>query len=162
MSVNKFLVVLIAVLGVVSTANAASKNRELSVDGNYIATDGNSASLLNVSFAQFVTPQFAVVTALTTQRNFVYTATTIGVGGKYFFMDGFKGDLVPFAGIGIGLRLSDTATESNRGSTQYDFNGGVAYFLSDSTTLDAKLRLLTFNDSSPVVTLITVGFSQRF
>ncbi len=158
MSVNKFLVVLIAALGIASTANATSKSRELSVDGNYIATDGKSASLLNASIGQFVTPQFVVVTAITTQRNFVGTATTIGVGGKYFFMDGFKGDLVPFAGIGIGLRMND----SNRGSTQYDVNGGVAYFLSDSTTLDAKLRLLSFDDSSPVVTLITAGFSQRF
>ena len=158
MSVNNFLVVLIAVLGIASTANAASKDRELSVDGNYIDTDDRSASLLNVSLGQFVTPQFSVVTALTTQRNFGYTATTIGLGGKYFFMDGFKGDLVPFAGIGIGLRLR----ESSQGSTQYDFNGGLAYFLSDSTTLDAKLKVLTFTDSTPHVRLFTAGFSLRF
>ncbi len=160
MSVHKFLVVLIAVLGITSTANAASKSRELSVDGNYIATAGTSASLLNVSMGQFVTPQFAVVTALTDQRNFGYTATAISLGGKFFFMDGFKGDLVPFAGIGIGLRLR--LTDANQGSTQYDFNGGVAYFLSDSTTLDAKLRLLTFTGSSPHVRLFVAGFSQRF
>lgn len=162
MSLNKFLVVLLMSLGIASSAFAANKNRELSIDGNFMASDGQSASLFNASLGQFVTPQFAVVTALTTQRNFVYTATTIGVGGKFFFMDGFKGDLVPFAGFGIGLRLSATATDSNHGSTQYDINGGVAYFLSDSATLDAKLRLLSFNDSSPVVSVITVGFSQRF
>lgn len=163
MSVNKFIVVLIVSLGIASSAFAASKNRELSVDGNFIAHDGNSASLFNVSIGQFVTPQFAVVTSLMAQRNFVYSATTIGVGGKYFFMDGFKGDLVPFAGLGIGLRLGGgNSTDSNRGSTQYDINGGAAYFLSDSTTIDGKIRLLTYNDSSPVVSLISIGFSQRF
>ena len=162
MTMNKCIVFLIVTLGIMTSAFAAGKSRELSVDGNYIATDGQSASLLNVSLGQFVTPQLAIVTALTTQRNFAYTATTIGLGGKYYFMDGFKGDLVPFAGVGIGLRLAATATDSNHGSTQYDVNGGVAYFLSDSTTLDAKLRLLSFNDASPVVTLLTIGFSQRF
>lgn len=162
MSVKKFLVLLIVSFGMVSSVFAATKSRELAIDGNYIVTDGQSASLLNASLGQFVTPQFAIVTALATQRNFVYSATTIGVGGKFYFMDGFKGDLVPFAGLGIGLRLSATATDSNHGSTQYDVNGGVAYFLSDSTTLDAKVRLLSFNDSSPAVMLLSAGFSQRF
>ena len=163
MSVNKFIVVLIVSLGIASSAFAASKNRELSLDGNLMAHDGDSASLFNVSVGQLLTPQFAVVTSLMVQRNFVYSATTISVGGKYYFMDGFKGDLVPFAGLGIGLRLGGgNNTESNRGSTQYDVNGGVAYFLSDSATIDGKIRLLTYNDSSPVVTLISVGFSQRF
>ena len=162
MSVNKFFVVLIASLGIATSALAASKNRELSLDGNYIASDGNSASLLNDSFGQYVTPQFAVLTSLMNQRNFVDSATTIGVGGKFLFFDGFRGDLVPFAGAGIGLRLKATPTDSNHGSTQYDINGGLAYFLSDNTTIDAKIRLLTFNDSSPVVSIFTVGFSQRF
>ena len=163
MSVYKFIVVLIVSLGIASSAFAASKNRELSLDGNFIAHDGNYASLFNFSIGQFVTPQFAVVTSLMSQRNFIYSATTISVGGKYFFMDGFKGDLVPFAGLGIGLRMGGgNHIDSNRGSTQYDFNGGVAYFLSDSATIDGKIRLLTYNDSSPVVTLISIGFSQRF
>lgn len=162
MSVNKFILVLMVSFGIASSAFAASKNRELSLDGNFIATDGQSASLLNASIGQFITPQFAVVTSLMSQRNFGYTATTIGVGGKYFFMDGFKGDLVPFAGLGIGLRLMATPTDSNHGATQYDVNGGAAYFLSDSTTIDGKIRLLTYNDSSPVVSLISIGFSQRF
>ena len=103
-----------------------------------------------------------VVTSLSTQRNFVYTATTISVGGKYYFMDGFRGDLVPFAGVAIGLRLAATPTDSNHGSTEYDFNGGFAYFIADNTTLDANVKLMSFNDSSPVVTLFTAGFSQRF
>lgn len=162
MSLNKFVLVLIASLGIVTSAMAAGKSRELAIDGNYIASDGASASLLNASIGQFVTPQFAVVTSLSSQRNFAFTATTIGVGGKYYFMDGFRGDLVPFAGVGIGLRLAATATDSNHGSTAYDLNGGLAYFLADNTTLDAKLKLVSFNDSSPVVTMFTLGFSQRF
>lgn len=162
MSVKKFILVLVASLGIVTSAFAAPKNRELGLDGNFMASDGNSASLLNASIGQFVTPQFAVVTSLMTQRNFVYSATTISIGGKFLFFDGFKGDLVPFAGAGIGLRLTATATDSNHGATQYEANGGVAYFLSDNTTIDAKVRLLTFNDSSPVATIISFGFSQRF
>ena len=163
MSVHKFIVVLIVSFGIASSAFAASKTRELSLDGNFIAHDVNSASLINVSIGQFLAPQFAVVTTLMLQQNFVYSANTISVGGKYFFMDGFKGDLVPFAGLGIGLRLGGgNNIDANRGSTQYDFNGGVAYFLSDSATIDGKIRLLTYNNPSPVVLLISFGFSQRF
>jgi len=162
MSVSKLLVLLIASFGIVTGAFAAAKSRELSLDGNYINIDGQSASLLNAALGQFVTPQFVVVTSLTSQQNFGYSATSISLGGKFYFMDGFKGDLVPFAGLGIGLRMAATATDSNHGSTQYDVNGGVAYFLTDSTTLDAKIRLLNFNDSSPSITLLSAGFSQRF
>lgn len=162
MSLNKYIFLIIASFAISTSALAAGKTRELAIDGNYIASDGASASLLNASIGQFVTPQFAVVTSLSSQRNFAFTATTIGIGGKYYFMDGFRGDLVPFAGVGIGLRLAATATDSNHGSTAYDFNGGLAYFLADSTTLDAKIKLMSFNDSSPVVTFFTIGFSQRF
>lgn len=162
MSLDKLLLVLIASLGIATSAMAAGKSRELAVDGNYVGTDGATASLLNASIGQFVTPQLAIVTSLSSQKNFAYTATTISVGGKYYFMDGFRGDLVPFAGAGIGLRLAATATDSNHGSTAYDLNAGLAYFLTDSATLDAKIKLITFNDSSPVVTLFTIGFSQRF
>jgi len=118
--------------------------------------------LLNVSLGQFLTPQFAIVTNLSTQQNFAYSATSIGLGGKIYFMDGFKGDLVPFAGLGIALRQSSSATVSNQSSTQYDASLGLAYFLAESTTLDVKVRVLTFNDSSPNITLLSVGFSQRF
>lgn len=162
MSVNKFLVLVIASFAIVTGAMAASNSRELSVDGNYMIVDGQSASLLNASLGQFLTPQFLIVTTLTSQQNFVYSGTSIGLGGKYYFMDGFKGDLIPFAGLGIGLRMAATATDSNHGSTQYEVNAGVSYFLSDSTTLDAKIKLLNFNDSSPSVTMLSAGFGQRF
>ena len=162
MSVSKFLVLVIASFAIVTGAMAASNSRELSVDGNYMIVDGQSASLLNASLGQFLTPQFLIVTTLTSQQNFVYSGTSIGLGGKYYFMDGFKGDLIPFAGLGIGLRMAATATDSNHGSTQYEVNAGVSYFLSDSTTLDAKIKLLNFNDSSPSVTMLSAGFGQRF
>lgn len=162
MSVNKFLVSVIASFAIVTGALAASNSRELSVDGNYMIVDGQSASLLNASLGQFLTPQFLIVTTLTSQQNFVYSGTSIGLGGKFYFMDGFKGDLIPFAGLGIGLRMAATATDSNHGSTQYEVNAGVSYFLSDSTTLDAKIKLLNFNDSSPSVTMLSAGFGQRF
>lgn len=162
MSVKKFIVLLIVSFGIATSAFAAGKSRELSLDGNYISSNGQHASLLNVSLGQFVTPQFVVVTELSTQKDFVYSSTSIGLGGKFYFMDGFKGDLVPFAGVGIGLRLAATATDSNHGSTQYDVNAGLAYFLSDSATLDVKIKLLNFNDSTPAITLLSAGFSQRF
>lgn len=160
--VKKFVIILLASLCLVSTAFAATKSRELGLDGNYISTGGQSASLLNASLGQFVTPQFVIVTSLTTQQNFGVSATTIAIGGKFYFMDGFKGDLVPFANAGIGLRLMATATDSNHGATQYEGGLGVAYFLSDSTTIDARIRLLNFNDGSSALTLMSAGFSQRF
>ena len=162
MLMKKFLVLLFTTLCFVSSAFAASKSRELSIDGNYISVGGQSASLLNASIGNFVTPQFLVVSSLTSQQNFGISATSISLGGKFYFMDGFKGDLVPFANAGIGLRLMATPTDSNHGSTQYEAGVGVAYFLSDSTTLDARIRVMNFNDGSSPVTLISAGFSQRF
>lgn len=163
MLIKKLALLLVVSICFVGSALAASKSRELALDGNYIKVQGlPTAYLLNTSLGQYVTPQLAFVTSLSTQKNFAYSATTIGVGGKYYFMDGFKGDLIPFAGVGIGLRLADTPTDSNHGSTQYDGSIGVAYFLSDSTTLDAKAKFMTFNDDSSNIFLLTAGFSQRF
>jgi hypothetical protein len=163
MSVNKFIMLLIASFGIVTSASAANKTREFAIDGNYINIQGQpSASLLNISLGQFMTPQFVLETALSTQQNFGYSATSINLGGKYYFMDGFKGDLVPFAGLHLGIRLSETATDSNHGSTEYGAKLGVSYFLSDNTTLDAKATLLNYNDSSPTITLLSAGISLRF
>ena len=149
--------------GMITTVFAAGKTRELALDGNYVSVqDGPTASVFNVSLGQFLTPQFAIVTVLSTQENFAYTATSIGLGGKYYFMDGFKGDLVPFAGVGIALRQYSAAGKSNNAATQYDVSLGLAYFLADNTTLDLKIRSLNFNDSSPSVVQMTAGFSQRF
>ena len=162
MLVKKYLVVLFVSFVATTTAFAAGKSRELSLDANFININGTSASLLNASIGQFLTPQAVVITKLSARQNFGYTGTTIGLGGKYYFMDGFRGDLVPFAGLGIGLRQSSTATESNHASTEYDVNLGLAYFLADNTTLDAKLSFLNFNDSSASISIFSAGFSQRF
>jgi hypothetical protein len=163
MSVNKFIVFLLVSFGVMTSAVAAGKTRELSLDANYVNVQGqDSASFLNISIGQFLTPQFVVVTELSSQRNFGYTGTSIGLGGKYYFMDGFKGDLVPFAGVGIALRQSATPADSNHASTQYDVNLGLAFFMADNTTLDAKIRSLNFNDSSPSITVFSAGFTHRF
>jgi hypothetical protein len=162
MSVKTYLAILIVLLGMMSNAFAAGKSREFSIDANYISVQGGNASLFNAAIGQFINPQIVVVTTLSTQQNFGYTGTTISLGGKYFFFDGFRGDLVPFAGLALGLRQSVTPTDNNHGSSQYDVNAGLAYFMVDNTTLDAKIRISNFNDGSSTVTVFSVGLSQRF
>lgn len=165
MLVKKILVLIFAVLGITANAFAAEKTREFSIDGIYLkTTDQSSISMLNVSLGQFLTPQMVIVTNLSTLDTNGYTSTSIGLGGKYYFMDGLKGDLVPFAGAGISLR-QESSGGSNSSSTQYDVNGGVAYFLSDVTTLDAKAKLISFTQtdgSHATTTVFSVGFTQRF
>lgn len=159
---------MIAVLGVSANAWAGEKTREFSIDGIYAKANGQeSFSMLNVSLGQFLTSQAVIVTALSTMDNYGYTVTSIGLGGKYYFMDGLTGDLVPFAGAGIALRQVSGAgpANNNTSSTQYDLNGGVAYFLSDVTTLDAKVKLMTYEDpdgSRATMRVFTVGLTQRF
>lgn len=162
MSVNKLIALLMLSLGLVANANAAGKSREFSIDANYVSDGSNTASLVNISIGQFINPQIVVVTALSSQSHFVSTGTTISLGGKYYFFDGFRGDLVPFAGLALGLRQSVTPTDNNHGSTQYDVNLGLAFFMVDNTTLDAKLRFSNFNDGSSSVAVFSAGFSQRF
>lgn len=163
---NRLLVLLIAVLGVSANALAAEKTREFSIDGIYAKANGQpSFSMLNVSLGQFLTQQAVIVTELSTLDNYGYTTTSIGLGGKYYFMDGLKGDLVPFAGAGIALRQVSGGGASNASSTQYDLNGGLSYFLSDVTTLDAKAKVMSYEDpdgSRATMTVLTVGFTQRF
>lgn len=165
MLVKKIAVLVIAVLGITTNAFAAEKTREFSIDGIYMkTTDQPSFSMLNVSLGQFLTSQMAIVTNLTTLDNYGYTSTSIGLGGKYYFMDGLRGDLVPFAGAGIALR-QESAGGSNSSSTQYDINGGIAYFMTDVTTLDARAKLLSFTQpdgSRATMTVFTVGFTQHF
>jgi len=163
MSVSKFLALCLLSLGLVTNVYAAGKSREFSLDANYINVQGQpSASLLNVSIGQFINPQIVVVTALSTQQNFGYTGTSVGLGGKYYFFDGFRGDLVPFAGLALALRQSAIPGDSNHASTQYDVNLGLAFFMVDNTTLDAKVRFLNFNDGSASISIFSAGFSQRF
>lgn len=165
MLLKKLLVSAIVVLGISANAWAAEKTREFSIDGIYMKPSGQpSFNMLNVSLGQFLTPQAVVVTALSTMDNYGYTTTSIGLGGKYYFMDGLRGDLVPFAGAGIALRQA-SGSGANSSSTQYDLNGGVAYFLSDVTTLDAKAQLLSYEQpdgSRSTMTVLTVGMTQRF
>jgi hypothetical protein len=165
MSVKKILVLVVALLGIAANAYAAEKTREFSIDGTYMkTTDQQSLSMLNVSLGQFLTTQMVIVTNLSTLDNYGYTSTSIGLGGKYYFMDGLRGDLVPFAGVGIALRQY-SASGSNSSSTQYDINGGVSYFMTDVTTLDAKAKLMSFSQpdgSHATTTVFSVGFTQRF
>ncbi len=163
MSLNKFIIVLIATLCTATSVFAAGKSREFSMDGNYIAIVNNpDAALLNVSLGQFLAPQIVIVTSLRSHKNFGYTGTTIGVGGKYYFMDGFRGDLVPFAGLGLGLRQLTVPNAPSSASTEYEVNLGFAFFMADNTTLDAKIRLLNFSDTSRSLVMLGAGFSQRF
>lgn len=165
MLIKKLLVLIIAALGVTANVFAAEKSREFSVDGIYMKTsDQPSFSMLNVSLGQFFNSQVAVVTSLSTLDNYGFTSTSIGLGGKYYFMDGLRGDLVPFAGGGISLRQA-SGSGNNTSSTQYDINGGVAYFMTDVTTLDARLKLLSFTQSDgshATTTVFSVGFTQHF
>lgn len=155
----------LVLLGLSMQAYAGEKTRELSIDGTYMKiTDQPSLSMLNVSLGQFLAPQAVIVTNLTTLDNNGYTATSIGLGGKYYFMDGMRGDLVPFAGAGIALRQISVAG-SNTSSTQYDINGGVSYFMTDVTTLDARAKVMSFaqpDGSRATMTVFSVGFTQHF
>lgn len=163
MFLRKVVLLLAVSLVFVSSAFAAGKKSEFSMSANYIDVQGQgSASILDVSLGQFLAPQVVLGTTLTNQRNYGYTGTAISLGGKFLFMDGFRGDLVPFAGVGLGLRMASTANNGTQGATQYEAMLGLSYFMSDSTTLDAKLKFLNYNDSSPSITVITAGFSQRF
>lgn len=163
MFLRNAIFLLIATLAFVSSAYAAGKKSEFSMSANYIDVQGqNSASILDVSMGQFLTPQVVIGTTLTNLHNFGYSGTAISLGGKFFMFDGFRGDLVPFVGLGLGLRQVSTANNGTQGSTQYDVLLGASFFMSDSTTIDAKLNFMNYNDSSPSITVFSAGFSQRF
>ena len=98
-----------------------------------------------------------------------------GVGGKYYFKAGQKGDFVPFLAAEIQLNVG-----SGDSMDLYGYNiaggGGVSVFITETASLDGRLVYQTGSTTSTTYTrfgprdstfstastLLTLGLTQRF
>lgn len=176
--------VLVAALGFSMSAMAAEKENEISVSGNLTSTTSGSgasksttdSATVFASFGHYFSPQmvgqFAIgVLGSSSGSSTSSGAVVLGVGGKYYFMDAHKGDIVPFAGARLDLlSLSSKSggTTSTGSGTQITGFLGASDFLSETASLDLTLSLsagsVTFSGTSSdyTSTMLEIGFTQRF
>lgn len=176
--------VLVAALGFSMNAMAAEKANEVSISGNISSvTSGSGANKSTTdsatvfgSFGHYFSPQlvgqFTVgVVGASSGSSSSTSALILGVGGKYYFMDAHKGDIVPFAGARLDLlSLSSKSggTTSTGSGSQITGFVGASNFLSETASLDLTLSLsagsvtVSGTSSDYTSTMLEIGFTQRF
>lgn len=174
------LAVLVAALGFSMSALAAEKQSEFSIAGSLSsltskpsggASETTDMTNISLAYGYYFTSQ------MVGQLNLNYisagtggatmTFTTPGVGVKYYFTRGGKGDIVPFVGARLDL-LSVSGPGFSGSGSQITGYVGASNFVSETASLD-----LTFSASAGSVTvsgstvdqtntILAVGFTQRF
>lgn len=175
MFAKKLLVLSLAAALCASTgAFAAEKGNEiqLSFDRTTTTPSGGDSST-NTSaygtYGRYLTDQFLVTLGATvmdsSSAGTSFSAKGFGVGVKYYLMNSHAGDMVPFVGADyFFLTMSGDMT-----ATMLDGKVGVAYFLTETASLDAQFIVgsqsvkvsggQTFDQSE---NRILIGFTQRF
>lgn len=163
-------VLLAALLAVVSGSAAAQAERnEISLFGSWddvSEPEDVESSALSVRYGRVVRPQ-VLATATLGYTHFKSRGTkssTLSVlgGGKYYFTPLRTQGLVPFVDAAIGFATIDTNTGSDTDLT-WELGGGVAYFISERTSIDGAVRLYwTDTDARTQGTRFFVGLTTRF
>jgi opacity protein-like surface antigen len=121
---------------------------------------------LNLRYGYFVSPRL-VATASLSRTSFegsgVDTAsTTFLVGAKYYFNDLAAQRIVPFVDGGIGFTNIDTGRDDGT-DLSWEVGGGVSFFFSQNTSIDAALRLYnTDTDARTQGLRAFLGLTTRF
>lgn len=164
-------VLLAAALAMFSGAAAAqaSLQNEISVFGTWddvSEPQDIETATINLRYGRVVRPQLLATAALGYSRfetrGTESSTLSLLVGGKYYFSPLRPQGLIPFVDAGIGFATTDTNTGDSTDFT-WELGGGVAYFISERTSLDASLRLYwTETDARTEGTRFFVGLTTRF
>lgn len=162
-------VLLAAALAVFSgSAAAQAMQNEISVFGTWDDVDepqNIESSNISLRYGRVVRPQVLATGTLGYTRfetpGSKSSTLTLLVGGKYYFNPATRG-LVPFVDAAIGFATSDTNTGDST-DLSWEVGGGVAYFISERTSIDGALRLYwTDTDAKTQGTRFFVGLTTRF
>lgn len=121
---------------------------------------------IHLRYGRYMTPQ-AVATVGISRASFEgsgvdFTMTSFTVGGKYYFGQRAASAVLPFADLAVGIALTDTPGQDGTDFT-WEIGGGVAYFLSDTTSVDASIRYYhTDTESTTKGLRMFFGITARF
>ena len=158
-----------ALAGFALAAGAEAQKNEVSLYGSW--EDINeptdlSQTHLNVRYGRFVSPQLLGTAGVLYSRfkGPTIDASSAGftVGAKYYVIAPRAQAIAPFLDASVGAAITDDGRESSTDFT-WELGGGVAYFLTESTSLDAALRLFhTSTDVETKGTRFFFGVTTRF
>jgi hypothetical protein len=117
-------------------------------------------------YGHFFRPQLVGTLGLRYNSEEVPGSDTFGVsalvGAKYYFSPLRAQAIVPFVDGAIGLAHNDNGPDDSTDLT-WEFGGGVSWFFTQATSIDAGLRLFhTDTDVETKGTEIFVGMTTRF
>lgn len=165
---KKYLVAAILAIGISSNAFAEEKQQEISVSGNFTSqispSGGSNTMFLLGHYGRYFKPQIlGTVNVMAMNSGSSFNMFGAGVGGKYYFKVGQKGDFVPFVDADvmiITLKVAGTSTTP----FQISAGGGASYFLTETASVDGRASLQFQSASGNTSTLfnVVVGLTQRF
>ena len=121
---------------------------------------------IHLRYGRYMTPNI-VATAGISRTSFDgsgvdFTMTSFTVGGKYYFGERRASALLPFADVAIGVAATDAPGQDGTDFT-WEIGGGAAFFLSDTTSVDASIRYYhTDTESTTKGLRMFFGITARF
>lgn len=163
-----YLVAALLALGITSTAFAEEKKQEIGVNGfyqNQVSPSGGSDTLfVQGHYGRYFKPQLlGIVNVLGIKSGSTSQTFGAGVGAKYYFKVGQKGDFVPFVDADVMVLAVKSGIWTST-PIQLSAGGGASYFLSETASFDgrAALQFQTADGVNTTMLNVTVGLTQRF
>lgn len=165
---KKYLLAALLATAISSNAFAEEKQQEISVSGNFTSqldpAGGSDTLFLLGHYGRYFKPQIlGTVNVMAMKSGSSYEMFGAGVGGKYYFRVGQKGEFVPFVDADV-MVISMKSGNFSSTPLQIAAGGGASYFLSETASIDgrASLQLQSASGTNTTLFNVTVGLTQRF
>jgi hypothetical protein len=158
-----------ALSGVAVPACAEAFKNEVSISGSWEdisePTEFEQTTLF-LRYGRFVSPQLLGTAGLQHSRfkgpGIEATSSGLTVGAKYYITAPRAQAISPFLDVSLGVARTDNGTEDSTDFT-WEFGGGVSWFFTEATSVDAALRLFhTSTDVETKGTRFFLGITTRF
>lgn len=143
-------------------------NNEIQLFGSWLDQKDPDQETTNIvaRYGRFFRPQIVGTLGLRYAHSEVpgpdASELAVLIGGKYYFTPLRAQAIVPFVDGAIGLAHRDSGVSDSSDFT-WEFGGGVSWFFTQATSIDAGLRLFhTDTDVETKGTQLFVGITTRF
>lgn len=177
---KKYLLAAILATAISSNAFAEEKKNEISafVYANKQIDPAGQDPMVTVyaSYGRFLTERIGITGSVNVTKAGGFTLGGVGIGGKYYFKVGQKGDFVPFVVAELQFGLGGDAT-TDIYYTNLAGGGGASLFITETASIDGRLvyqvgsqSVTTYytaggtvdSTASTSAVLLTLGITQRF
>lgn len=176
---KKYLLAAILATAVSSNAFAGEKKNEISafVYANKQIDPAGQDPMVTVyaSYGRFLTERIGITGSVNVTKAGGFTLGGVGIGGKYYFKVGQKGDFVPFVVAELQFGLGGDAS-TDIYYTNLAGGGGASLFITETASIDGRLVYQVGSQSVTTYTgfgtydstvstsalFLTLGLTQRF